>query len=471
MGNAESTEGGGGHHRVGGHNEDDEYDPFDGIDTLGYRVLGVQPNSPASKAGLVSFLDFLVGANDRMLLGSGEGLEDGEEYDDVDLPGLLEENKNAKKPVEFRKWWLSSAMTDAVHAVRAQIQLIRTILTPCAVHHDLSLICLYLSLQYKLKKKTVVWNIKSQQTRLVDLLPADDWGGAGLLGVTIRLDNYAGAEDRLIRVLTVEDQSPASVAGLVPYKDFLLGTAHQTFENTQVLAAVLKQYEDRVVELYVYNCDSDLVRVVALMPTLSWGGGGLLGAEVGIGYLHRLPHTVRNTEGASVERKVRYVPSSKQQHPPVSNDNRRRLNGGGGGKTGADGAGEGTVLEMEPQLEMEPAEDEDDGSEREGGGGGRGEAEHGEDLSSVALTEAGEEDDNDSPGRGVDGGREPQRRREQQEAQRAPQSPSAMTDAATKRPSATGALPPPPKMHYDTPPRTVADNDNDADDGDAGDLR
>jgi hypothetical protein len=74
-------------------------DPFDGIDTLGYRVLGVQPNSPASKAGLVSFLDFLVGANQKMLLGSGENLREGDEYDDVDLPALLEENKN--QSIEF----------------------------------------------------------------------------------------------------------------------------------------------------------------------------------------------------------------------------------------------------------------------------------------------------------------------------------------------------------------------------------
>lgn len=71
----------------------DENDPFDGIDTIGYRVLGVQPNSPASEAGLVSFLDFLVGAEQKMLLGSGEGLEPGDEYDDVDLPAMLTEYK------------------------------------------------------------------------------------------------------------------------------------------------------------------------------------------------------------------------------------------------------------------------------------------------------------------------------------------------------------------------------------------
>lgn len=73
-------------------------DRFDGIDTLGYRVLGVQPNSPASSAGLVSFFDFLVGCNGRMLLGrsvdehGNEISEDDEDYDDVDFPALLRES-------------------------------------------------------------------------------------------------------------------------------------------------------------------------------------------------------------------------------------------------------------------------------------------------------------------------------------------------------------------------------------------
>lgn len=83
--------------------EADDFAEFDGIDTLGYRVLGVQPNSPASKAGLVSFFDFMVGANGVMLLGSGEGLEEGQEYDDVDFPGLLHENKG--KAVELCKFF------------------------------------------------------------------------------------------------------------------------------------------------------------------------------------------------------------------------------------------------------------------------------------------------------------------------------------------------------------------------------
>jgi len=270
----------------------DDFAEFDGIETLGYRVLGVQPNSPASKSGLVSFLDFLVGANGKMLLGSGEDLEEGEEYDDVDFPNLLLENKG--KPIEL-----------------------------------------------------LVWNIKSQEQRFVDLIPNDDWGGAGLLGVTIRLDNYGGADERLIRVLEVEDSSPASVAGLVPKRDFLLGTTVTAFGSTQILATVLEQNVDRVVEIYVYNSDSDMVRVVSLMPSFSWGGRGLLGAEVGTGYLHRLPNSCRSTIGQSKERKVRWM-------------NKKIEDAGNGDGTERKGDGQNVnqpLLEMEPHLEMEVERD------------------------------------------------------------------------------------------------------------------
>ena len=95
--------------------EGDEFAEFDGIETLGYRVLGVQPNSPASKAGLVSFFDFILGANGEMLLGSGEGLEEGEEYDDVDFPALLRDNKG--KVVELcTSIWMGAKLAVDVNA-------------------------------------------------------------------------------------------------------------------------------------------------------------------------------------------------------------------------------------------------------------------------------------------------------------------------------------------------------------------
>ncbi len=44
-----------------GQSQSDDKTDEDSI-TLGYRILGVQPNSPASEANLVSVFDFIVGA-------------------------------------------------------------------------------------------------------------------------------------------------------------------------------------------------------------------------------------------------------------------------------------------------------------------------------------------------------------------------------------------------------------------------
>ena len=84
---------------------------FDGVETLGYRVLGVQPSSPASTAGLVSFFDFLVGANGIMLFnvegqeGEEENVEkktgDDEFFVDVDFPAFLKQNIDTE--IELRK--------------------------------------------------------------------------------------------------------------------------------------------------------------------------------------------------------------------------------------------------------------------------------------------------------------------------------------------------------------------------------
>lgn len=260
------------------HEPEDEFAQFDGIETLGYRVLGVQPNSPASAAGLVSFLDFLVGCNGVMLMGSGEGLEEGDEYDDVDFPKVLRENEG--KELELCEFW--------------PLQI-------CGCAH----LVLFILMPRAFLYSAVVHNIKSNSQRLVKITPSSSWGGAGLLGVTIRLDNYGGADERLIRVLSVEHNSPAAIAGLTPLTDYLLGTTSASFDSDEMLAEVLYVHVDRIVEIYVYSTVTDMVRVVTLMPTNSWGGRGLLGAEVGTGYLHGFPKSVRETDGKSVERKVR----------------------------------------------------------------------------------------------------------------------------------------------------------------------
>lgn len=97
----------------------------------------------------------------------------------------------------------------------------------------------------------------------------------------------------------IEPNSPAELAGLQPFTDYLLGTAEkvfyfslcfgficlrdvalhcillsQVFKDAEVLSLELRENEDRPVEFYVYNSETDEVRVVVLLPTLNWGGEG-----------------------------------------------------------------------------------------------------------------------------------------------------------------------------------------------------
>jgi len=167
--------------------------------------------------------------------------------------------------------------------------------------------------------------------------------------VTIRLDNYGGADERLVRVLDVQEKSPAAIAGLVPLQDYLLGTTMDSFANADDLADTLHSNKDRVVEIYVYNTESDIVRVVSLFPTFSWGGG-LLGAEVGTGYLHRLPSSCRRTSGTSQERKVRYVSGVNKDDDAQGTTNPIA-------KPVNSAQRSAPRLEVEPQLEMEESDE------------------------------------------------------------------------------------------------------------------
>ena len=135
----------------------------------------------------------------------------------------------------------------------------------------------------------LVYNCKDHSVREVHIIPTNKWPGEGRLGVAIRFDSYHDAEERLCRVLEVERDSPAELAGLDQYNDYLLGTAEIGFSDTDVLFEELRLNVDRTTEFYVYNSDTDEVRVVVVMPNQQWGGDGLLGANVACGYLHRLP--------------------------------------------------------------------------------------------------------------------------------------------------------------------------------------
>lgn len=205
---------------------------------VGYRVLGVQPGSPAANGGLVSFFDFIVVANGIPL-----------KTLDSTFIDLIKKSEDKPLPLQ-------------------------------------------------------VYNCKNHSIREIILVPSRNWPGEGMLGVTIRFDTFLDAEEHLCRVLDVEADSPAELAGLIPGRDYLLGTAEKVFKDTDVLYDELASNIEIPVEFYVYNADTDEVRIVVVMPSDQWGTTGdqdcgLLGADVAHGFLHGLPSECCGTIGSS----------------------------------------------------------------------------------------------------------------------------------------------------------------------------
>lgn len=71
--------------------------------------------------------------------------------------------------------------------------------------------------------KLLVYNSKHQNVRCVEIVPSNNWNGQGLLGVSIRFASFESANENVWHILDVAPNSPASVAGLQSYSDYIIG--------------------------------------------------------------------------------------------------------------------------------------------------------------------------------------------------------------------------------------------------------
>lgn len=76
--------------------------------------------------------------------------------------------------------------------------------------------------------KLCVFNTHTLRTRETVLTPRDDWGGSGLLGITIRFDVALSLSKHTLHVLDVFPDSPASMAGLDAFNDYIVGVGDCT---------------------------------------------------------------------------------------------------------------------------------------------------------------------------------------------------------------------------------------------------
>ncbi|CAN9503272.1 unnamed protein product [Ophioblennius macclurei] len=192
--------------------------------TYGYHVHIVQPNSPAEKAGLQPFFDFILS---------------------LDYKRLNEENFMLKE---------------------------------------------LLKVNIEKSVKMEVYSIKTTSVRELEVVPSDMWGGQGLLGASVRFCSYEGANESIMHVLDVEANSPAALAGLQPYTDYIVG-ADQLLQESEEFFSLIEAREGKPLKLMVYSTQTDVCRELVVTPNASWGGEGSLGCGIGYGYLHRIPAT------------------------------------------------------------------------------------------------------------------------------------------------------------------------------------
>ncbi|CAL8312839.1 unnamed protein product [Merluccius merluccius] len=166
--------------------------------------------------------------------------------------------------------------------------------------------------------KLEVYSMKTQRVRELEVVPNNMWGGQGLLGASVRFCSFEGANENVWHVLDVEDSSPASVAGLQAYHDYIVG-ADQVLQESEDFFSMIEATEGKPLKLLVYNSQSDRCREVVVTPNGAWGGEGSLGCGIGYGYLHRIPtHPLQQADSRSDERPSHQGPLTEvEPHTPT----------------------------------------------------------------------------------------------------------------------------------------------------------
>ena len=126
--------------------------------------------------------------------------------------------------------------------------------------------------------------IKGQRTRALHIqVPS-----SGSLGLTLQYTALSTVST-IWHILDVPASSPADIAGLLPYSDYILGTPEGILHGESGLGELVEDHIGRPLRLYVYNNEYDVTREVTIHPSRDWGGEGALGCVLGFGALHRLP--------------------------------------------------------------------------------------------------------------------------------------------------------------------------------------
>ena len=164
-----------------------------------------------------------------------------------------------------------------------------------------------------------VYNSKKDSCRDVSFTPTRTWGGQGLLGINIRFTSFEGANENVWHIMDVVPGSPAACAGLQSDVDYVIGSdQHMTAGDD--ICSLVENHDGKALKLYVYSTVTDACREVTVTPNSNWGGEGLLGCDIGYGYLHRIPRTAGSIASAAASEAFTVTTGTMPHHQPVAGE-------------------------------------------------------------------------------------------------------------------------------------------------------
>lgn len=205
--------------------------------TFGFRVILVTDGSPAQKAGLESYVDFIISANGIQL------------SPDKTLNTIISKSLNCRVMLK-------------------------------------------------------VYSILTDNYRDVQVQPSNSWGGDGLLGATVRWENWKNCQG--LRILEVIPDSYAHQLSLKPREDYILGTESTSINEVSTFEDLL--LENKTFQLFVLSSKTGKVRKIPMK------GGLQLGCTVGEGMMNSIQTIeIKEDEKTEVEEVVVTVLKKKEE--------------------------------------------------------------------------------------------------------------------------------------------------------------
>ena len=128
-----------------------------------------------------------------------------------------------------------------------------------------------------------VFSVLTREVREAVVTPREEWGGSGLLGGSVRFEEWNSDEEFGIRVLNVLPGSIAEKVELVPGTDYIVGTDEISVTNIEQLAGQTLNREKLCLDVF-----STLTKEVRRTEVTFNSEIRSLGLDLGQGFVHSL---------------------------------------------------------------------------------------------------------------------------------------------------------------------------------------